>query len=68
MKRTLTLGLLALLAASSAVARAPQTRFDAADLSRLVGVSDPVLSKDGTFVVYTVTSTNLAICAHPPII
>ena len=58
MKRIMALGLLALLAASSAVARAPQTRFDAADLSRLAGVSDPVLSKDGAFVVYTVTRTN----------
>ena len=47
MNRTLSLGLLALLAAGSALARADDARFSAADLGRLADVSEPALSRDG---------------------
>ena len=59
MSRPLSLGLLALLAAGSALAQADNTRFSAADFSRLADVSEPALSKDGAFVAYTVTTANL---------
>ncbi|MCE5233929.1 MAG: S9 family peptidase [Mizugakiibacter sp.] len=48
-----------LLAAVHAPARADDTRFTVADISRLADVGEPALSRDGTFVAYTVTIANL---------
>ena len=61
MSRSLLLCLL--LAAAPALAhadaRADGARFTAADMNRLDDVSEPALSRDGNFVVYTVTTANL---------
>ncbi len=48
-----------LLAAAPALVHADATRFSAADINRLADVSEPALSRDGVFVVYTVTRANL---------
>ena len=62
MRRSLWLCLL--LAAAPALAHADArtdgTRFGVADLDRLAEVSQPAISRDGVFVVYTVTTANLA--------
>ena len=55
---TLWLPLLVLLS-GTALARAAETRFSVADMNRLADVSEPALSRDGTFVAYTVTTANL---------
>lgn len=55
----LTLLLPLLLAAASASARADEARFGVADLDRLADVSQPAMSRDGRYVVYTVTTANL---------
>ncbi|MCW8808560.1 MAG: S9 family peptidase [Rhodanobacter sp.] len=55
---TLWLPLLVLLT-STALARAAETRFSVADMNRLADVSEPALSRDGAFVVYTVSTANL---------
>ncbi len=59
MKRssTLALCLLAWLA-SAPFAHADDTRFAAADINRLADVGEPALSRDGQFIVYTVTTAN----------
>ncbi|MFA6231114.1 MAG: S9 family peptidase [Rhodanobacter sp.] len=58
MRRILWLPLLVLLA-GTAVARADQARFAVADINRLADVSEPALSRDGSAVVYTVSTANL---------
>lgn len=60
MKRTLCLPLLMLaLCGSSPAAAADDTRFDAADINRIAQVSEPTLSRDGSSIVYTVSTANL---------
>jgi len=62
MRRSLWLCLL--LAAAPALAhadtRSDGARFGVADLDRLADISQPAISRDGVFVVYTVTTANLA--------
>lgn len=60
MKRTmcLPLVLIALLCRPIA-AHADDTRFIAADINRIADVTEPALSRDGNFIVYTVTMANL---------
>ncbi|WP_266182342.1 S9 family peptidase [Dyella humicola] len=59
MKRfsTQVMSLLVLLGSATFV-HADDTRFTAADINRLADVGEPALSRDGQFIVYTVTTAN----------
>ncbi|HEX7112502.1 MAG TPA: S9 family peptidase [Mizugakiibacter sp.] len=48
-----------LLAAAHSPARADDARFGVADLDRLADVAEPAVSRDGRYVVYTVTTADL---------
>jgi dipeptidyl aminopeptidase/acylaminoacyl peptidase len=55
MKRSVWLFALLALAGTT---RADDTRFTAADINRIAAVSEPALSRDGNFIVYTVTTAD----------
>ncbi|AND69008.1 DNA-dirted RNA polymerase [Dyella thiooxydans] len=57
-RRLSGLALLALLALPMAAPAAEKTPFTPADINRLAALSDPALSPDGRWLLYTVTTTN----------
>lgn len=60
MKRSARLSLILLaLLAGPVPARGDDAKFTAADINRLAEISEPALSRDGNWLVYTVTTANL---------